>query len=159
MGKGQKKWERRDSGLEAEQEIRELLATLVEDGCLVLNDVPFPYGNLDHIVVRPDKTIFLIETKSHKGRVTWNGKELLINGQPFSRNPICQMNRGIRWMQSLAKQLFGTNPWIVAVLVFPNATVSFRRPVKRINVITAQNLLAFIRSYPKNKCCITDTNA
>jgi hypothetical protein len=140
-----------------------LLATLVEDGCLILNDVPFPYGNLDHIVVRPDKTIFLIETKAHKGRVTCNGKELLINGRPFARNPICQMNRGIRWVRhpeaefadkhasghSLAKQFFGTNPWIVAVLVFPNATVSVRRPVKRINVITAQNLPAFIRSYPE----------
>lgn len=140
----------RAPGLAAEHEVGELLTKLLLDGCLVLNDVPFPYGNLDHVVVRPDKTVFLIETKSHKGRVSWNGKQLLINGRPFSRNPICQMNRGIRWMRRAAKQLFGMNPWIVAVLVFPNAAVSLRWPVKRINVITARNLPDFIRSYPQN---------
>jgi hypothetical protein len=170
-------------GLAAEREVRDLLATLVKDGCLVMNDVPFPYGNLDHVVVRlrqgyagqdagqvrPDRTVFLIETKSQHGRVTWNGKHLLINGRPFARNPICQMNRGIRWMQLCpGKQLFGlpvrgrltasalaqagtqtgTNPWIVAVLVFPNAVVHVRRPVQRINVMSARDLPAFIRSYP-----------
>ena len=139
-----------DSGLKAEREVGELLIKLLLDGCLVLNDVPFPYGNLDHVVVRSDKTVFLIETKSHKGRVSWNGKALLINGRPFSRNPICQMNRGIRWMRRMAKQLFGMNPWIVAALVFPNAAVSLRWPIKRINVITARNLPDFIRSYPQN---------
>ena len=39
------------------------------------------------------------------------------------------------------------NPWIVAVLVFPNAQVMIKRSVKRVNVMAAQELLAFIRSY------------
>lgn len=149
-------------GQRAEREVGELLTQLLLDGCLVLNDVPFPYGNLDHVVirlrprmphgyagqVRPDITVFLIETKSHRGKVTWNGKQLLINGRPFSRNPICQINRSIRWVRRMAKQLCGVNPWIVAVLVFPNADVLIRRSVKRVNVMGADNLLEFIRSYP-----------
>lgn len=137
------------SGLEAEREVGELLTKLLVDGYLVLNDVPFRYGNLDHIVIRPDRTIFLIETKSHRGKVTWNGKQLLINGRPFSRNPLCQVNRSIRWVRHMAKQLCGVNPWIVAVLVFPNADVLIRRSVKRVNVIDADKLLDFIRAYPQ----------
>lgn len=133
----------------AEREVGELLTQLLVEGCLVLNDVPFPYGNLDHIVVRPDRTIFLIETKSHCGRVTWNGKHLLVNSRPLARNPLCQVNRSIRWVRRMAKQLFEVNPWIVAVLVFPNADVSIRCSVKRANVMGADNLLEFIRAYPQ----------
>lgn len=119
------------------------------DGYLVLNDIKFKYGNIDHIVVRPDKTVFLLETKAHQGKVTWNGKHLLINGRPFLRNPLCQMNRGIRWVRHMAKQLCGVNPWVVAVLVFPKADVLISRSVKRVNVLNADNLLTFIRSYPQ----------
>lgn len=131
------------SGVKAEREVGELLA----DGYLVLNDIEYPYGNLDHIVVRPDKTVFLIETKSHRGRITWNGKELLVNGRPFSRNPLSQVNRGIRWVRHMAKRLFGVNPWIVAMLVFPNADMLVPRSLKRVNVIGADNLLEFIQAY------------
>lgn len=150
------------SGATAEREVGELLTQLLLDGCLVLNDVPFPYGNLDHIVIRPDKTVFLIETKSHGKKVAWNGKHLLINGRPFARNPLCQVNRGIRWVRRMAKRLFGMNPWVVAVLVFPNAQVLLKRSVKRVNVMGTDNLLDFIRSYPiksQSKCCITKANA
>src|ERR1039457_5343153 len=83
--------------LTAEREVGELLTKLLLDGCLVLNDVPFPYGNLDHVVIRGDRTFFLIETKSSPGKVSWNGHQLLINGRSFSRNPIGQLNRSIRW--------------------------------------------------------------
>jgi hypothetical protein len=139
---GQARW------AEAEKEVGRLLSTLLLDGCLVLNDVPFPYGNLDHVVIRQDGVIFLVETKSHRGRVTWNGKRLLINNRPFSSNPICQINRSIRWVRKIAQQIFRRNPWIVSVLVFPNAKVAVNRSVKRVNVMTAEDLISFIRNYP-----------
>ena len=135
------------SGLEAEREIGELLTKLLFDGYLVLNDIKFKYGNLDHIVIRPDKTVFLIETKSHRGEVSWNGRQLLLNGRPFCKNYLCQINRSIRWMRQTAKGLFGVNPWIVAVLVFPNAQVLIKRSVKRVNVMTSQDMPMFIRKY------------
>ena len=135
------------SGLEAEREIGELLTKLLLDGYLVLNDIKFKYGNLDHIVIRPDKTVFLIETKSHRGEVSWNGRQLLLNGRPFCKNYLCQINRSIRWMRQTAKRLFGVNPWIVAVLVFPNAQVLIKRSVKRVNVMNSKGLPAFIKTY------------
>ena len=134
--------------MEAEREVSELLTKLLVDGYLVLNDIKFKYGNIDHLVIRDDGRIFLIETKSHRGRVTWNGRQLLLNGRPFCKNYLCQINRSIRWMRQTVKRLFGVNPWIVAVLVFPNAQVLIKRSVKRVNVMAAQELLAFIRSYP-----------
>jgi hypothetical protein len=131
----------------AEKEVSRLLSSLLLDGCLVLNDVPFPYGNLDHVVIRPDGAVFLIETKSHRGKITWDGKQLLINKRPFSSNPICQINRSIRWVRHIAKRLFGHNPWIVAILAFPNAQVLIRRPVRRINVLNSKDILGFIKAY------------
>ena len=131
----------------AEIRVARLLARLIADGYLVLNDVPFPYGNLDHLVIRPDGAVFELETKAHRGTVTWDGKRLLINKRPFTRNPISQVHRSIRWLRHMAKRLFGHNPWIVAILVFPNAQVLIRRPVKRINVVSAADILAFIRAY------------
>ena len=136
------------SWLTAEREVGELLTNLLLDGCLVLNDVPFPYGNLDHVVIREDQTVFLIETKSYRGKVSWNGRQLLVNSRPFARNPIGQLNRSIRWMRKMAQRLCGVNPWIVAILVFPNGSVRIRQPVKRVNVIEASRLLKFIRKYP-----------
>jgi hypothetical protein len=133
----------------AEKEVSSLLSTLLQDGCLVLNDVRFPYGNLDHVVIRPDRTIVLIETKAHRGKVSWDGKQLLINKRPFARNPISQVNRSIRWVRHMAKRIFGRNPWIVAVLAFPNAVVLIRRPVKRINILNSKDILTFIRSYAR----------
>jgi hypothetical protein len=132
----------------AEKKVGGLLTTLLLDGCLVLNDVPFPYGNLDHLVIRPDLKTFLIETKSHHGTVTWTGKHLLINKRPFSSNPIGQINRSIRWIRHMIGRLLGRKPWIVSILVFPNAQVEIGRSIKRINVMAAANLISFIRNYP-----------
>lgn len=131
----------------AEEEVCRLLAPLVLDGYLILNDVPYPYGNLDHVVVRPDGVIFLIETKSHRGVVTWDEKRLLINKRLFSTNPICQINRSIRWIRRITEQLFGRKPWIVSVLAFPNAKVTLGRSVKRVIVKTGSDLVTFIRAY------------
>jgi hypothetical protein len=132
-----------------EREVGELLTKLMLDGCLVLNDVPFPYGNLDHVVIRDDRTVFLIETKAHQGKVSWNGRQLLINGRPFSRNPIGQLNRSIRWIRKMTQRLCGENPWIVAVLVLPNADILVCHSVKRVNVLRARDLLGFIRTYKR----------
>jgi hypothetical protein len=142
------RWPRLPRWEVAENKVSRLLTSLLRDGCLIFNDVPFPYGNLDHLVIRPKGTTFLIETKSHRGKVTWDGKQLLINGRPFSSNPMCQINRSIRWVRRITQQLFRRNPWIVSVLVFPNATVAVNRSVKRVNVLSSDNLLQFIRNYP-----------
>lgn len=131
----------------AEKRVGKLLTSLLADGYLVLLDVKFKYGNLDAVVIRPDRTVFLIEVKSHRGTVATDIHQLLLNGRPFQKNYLCQVNRGIRWLRHMSKRLFGFNPWIVAVIVFPNADVRITKAVKRVNVLNSKDLLSFIRSY------------
>ncbi|OGV70469.1 MAG: hypothetical protein A2283_19180 [Lentisphaerae bacterium RIFOXYA12_FULL_48_11] len=133
----------------AERRVGEALAGLLLDGYLIFNDIKFRYGNIDHVVVRPDGTFVLTETKSQTGRVTSDGRRILVNGRQLKTNPISQVMRSIRWVRNLAKRLFGKNPWIVAVLVFPNAKVNIKHSVKRVNVMDAKKLLDFIRSYSR----------
>ncbi len=132
----------------AENRVSEMLLGLLPDGYLVLNDIKYRYGNIDHVVIRPDGVIFLIETKSHRDRVTTDGKRILVGGRPLKRNPISQVMRSIRWIRDMAKRLSGKNPWVVAIVVFPNASVDFRRSIKRVNAVNLQDLLSFIRQYP-----------
>ena len=91
------------------------------DRFIVMNDVRIKYGNIDHLVIRDDGAIFIIETKSHRGTVTFDGKRLLHNGKPFKKNPICQMNRNIRWFREWSLRMTGKSIWFTAILVFPEA--------------------------------------
>jgi hypothetical protein len=134
----------------AEKRVSEELSKLLVDGYLILNDVKYRYGNIDHVAIRPDGTIFLIETKSHKGIVSSDDRRVLVNGQPLKANPISQIMRSIRWVKALAKRLTGKNSWIVAVLVFPNAEVRIRGSTKRVNVIEAGQLRRFLRDYRRS---------
>lgn len=48
----------------------------------------------------------------------------------------------------MSQRFFGRNPWIVAILTFPNAEVHINRSVKRVNVMPSCDVPAFIRNYP-----------
>jgi hypothetical protein len=135
--------------IRAEKQVAELLEQLLPEGYLIFNDVRFKYGNIDHLVIRPDGVVFLVETKSHKGLVTTDGKRLLLNGQPFKKNYLCQMNCNIRWLRNMAKKAFRLNRWYVAIIVFPDAEVLIKRSVRRVNVMGVKNLLLYIRTYQK----------
>lgn len=133
-------------GRKAEQKIAALLSRLPADRYVVLQNIRARYGDIDHLVIAKG-AIFLIESKSQRGKVSWNGRHLLINGRLFPRNPISQVSLGIQWIRHMARQLWGVSPWIVAVLVFPNAQVMVRRPIKQVNVMTSNRLIEFICSY------------
>ena len=132
-------------GERAERVVAARLSTLPADDFIVLNDVQATYGNIDHLVIRHDGAIFLIETKSHVGTVTWNGRELLLSGKPFRKNYLCQTNRNIRWLRREIKANDRTNPWVVAILIFPFARVKIRGPAKRINVLGLNRLRSVLR--------------
>lgn len=111
------KQERRETRWQtAEKQVASQLTELLVDGYIVANNVPFPYGNLDHLAVSPEGAVFLMETKSHVGHVFWNGARLLVNNRPFETDPIQQINRSIRWVRGAVNRLLGKNPWIVPFL-------------------------------------------
>lgn len=132
-----------------------ILAKLPGKEYAVFNNVQTRYGDIDHIVIRRDGAVYLLEDKSHRGRVTWDGKRLLLNGWLFEKDFICQINMNIAWLRELLKKRLGVNPWIVACLVFPNALlysdknkrVLRLRPVKRVNVVCTGFLKRLIELY------------
>ncbi len=131
-----KKWKarfRRGSnswGEQAERIVRNRLNGLPEDRYIVAHDIRFKYGNIDHLVIRvADRKVFLIETKSYRGRITASSGRLLLNGRPLGKNPICQIHGNTRYLRGI----FG-NQWIVAVLVMPFADIRTGSIVKRVNL-------------------------
>jgi hypothetical protein len=134
----------------AEDRVKVKLLGLMPAGYVIMNDIKYRYGNIDHVAIRPDGTIFLIETKSHAGRISTDGRELLVNGRPLKSNPISQVMTSIRWLRDLALRLSNKPPWIVAVVVFPNAKFCIRRSVNRVNVMAADKLIEFIRTYRRS---------
>ena len=83
--------EQKKRGRIAERTVQKMLEELPMDHFIVMNDIRFKYGNIDHLVIRDDGALFMIETKACRGTVTYDGKQLLANGRPFTRNPISQI--------------------------------------------------------------------
>ncbi|MGD0174179.1 MAG: nuclease-related domain-containing protein [Anaerolineales bacterium] len=127
-------------GAEAEENIGYLLDGLGEDYC-VLNDVESPYGNIDHIVIGKNNGIFLIETKSHHGKVDISGNELLVNGKSPEKNFIGQTLKNTYWLKERVGDIIGLQPWITPILVFTNAFVPYSKPIKNIHIINKRFLL------------------
>lgn len=126
--------------------VRSELNKLPMDRFIVAHDIKFKYGNIDHLVVRDDGRVFIIETKSHHGIITTDGNHLLLNGQLFKKNPIIQISRAIRWLRATMQSICDTNCWFDAVLVFPFGAVSGQRPVGRVNTVRLRDLRKVIES-------------
>ncbi|MGD0807686.1 MAG: nuclease-related domain-containing protein [Anaerolineales bacterium] len=135
-------------GAEAEENIGYLLDGLGEDYC-VLNDIESPYGNIDHIVIGKNNGIFLIETKSHHGKVEIFGNELLVNGKPPEKNFIGQTLKNTYWLKERVGNIIGSQPWITPILVFTNAFVPYSQPIKNIHVINKRYLVSTVTKIGK----------
>jgi hypothetical protein len=127
-------------GAQAEEEIGELLDELSDD-FYVLNDVESPYGNIDHIVISQHNGVFLIETKSHHGRVAVKEDTLLLNGRPPEKNFIAQALSNAYWLRDEIGQVVGSKPWINPVLVFTNAFVPPVKQVRGVSIVNQKYLL------------------
>jgi hypothetical protein len=132
-------------GAEAEEEVGRLLAELGED-YLVLNDVSSPYGNIDHVVFGKRSGPFLIETKSHRGRIEFDGDRLLINLKPPEKDFFAQSLRNTYWLRDELAKIIGLNPWVTPILVFTKAFVPRAKPIRRVHVVNKKYLLQTIRA-------------
>jgi hypothetical protein len=123
-------------GAQAEENVGAILDRLPEN-CRVLHDVNTGRGNIDHVVFRQDGTIFLIETKSHRGTVSEECGELRRNGAPFEKDLLKQTHGNVYWLRDLLTPHLGIQPWINAAIVFPNAFVTNRRTLRGVDVMNA----------------------
>ncbi|HYG24055.1 MAG TPA: nuclease-related domain-containing protein [Verrucomicrobiae bacterium] len=112
-------------GAEAEESVGDVLNRLPPAGYLVIHDVIAYFGNIDHVVVRKDGAVFLIETKAHAGTINHRRAHQFVN----------QTLRNIYWLRDFLKSQTGIEPWINAAIVFPNAYVSVRGELRGISII------------------------
>ncbi|HVU28209.1 MAG TPA: nuclease-related domain-containing protein [Verrucomicrobiae bacterium] len=127
-------------GAQAEEEIGKLLNSLGVAAYQVLHDLRTDRGNIDHLVFRKDGAIFLIETKSHHGRVRQKDGQLLLNGKFPEKDFIGQSLENIFWVRNFLKMKFEIEPWIHSVIVFTNAGVERHLMLKNISIIEVSYL-------------------
>jgi len=127
-------------GAKAEEEIGDILHQL-PDAYAVFHDINSPYGNIDHVVLNKENAIFLLETKSHWGKVTYDGTSLLINEKHPEKNFIKQTFNNVFWLKEELRKQTGLNVYVKAVIVFTNAIVGVTGTIKGISVINKEHLI------------------
>lgn len=130
-------------GAKAEEEIGDILHQL-PDAYAVFHDINSPYGNIDHVILNKENSIFLLETKSHWGKVTYNGTSLLINEKHPEKNFIKQTFNNVFWLKEELRKQTGLNVYVKAVIVFTNAFVGVTGTIKGISVINKKHLIESI---------------
>lgn len=138
-------------GRDGERVVAEVLAEQVRKGNAVFHDVVGPNFNLDHVIVSP-QGVFVIETKTLSkptrpdAYVTFDGKDLRVDGHSLDRDPIEQTLSEIRWLKDLLRGSTGTDIPVKGLVVFPGWFVksdhsNFER---KIWVMNPKNIDGFI---------------
>jgi hypothetical protein len=126
-------------GANAEETIGFMLDALGPE-FFILHDIESPFGNIDHIAIGEFSGVFLIETKSHHGKVEVVDGGILLNGKQPEKDFIKQILNNTYWLKERIAQITGMQPWITPVLVFTNAFVPYSQPIKNIHVINKRYL-------------------
>jgi hypothetical protein len=121
-------------GAQGEEEVEEILSSLGSDW-FVLSDIACPYGNIDHLVIGRLHGVFLIETKSHRGKVAEASGALLLNGRPTPKDFIGQALGNAAWVGEELARITGVRPYVTALLVFTDAFVPKDVRVRDVKVI------------------------
>ena len=97
--------------------------------------------------------MFVLETKSHRGRVTLadDGKGLLINGRAPEKDFVKQCHRNLYWVRDRILHTAGIEPWITTAIVFSNAFVAVRKPIREVHVLNGKFLPTFLQRCPTAK--------
>lgn len=131
-----------------------VFATLekLPDQFVIFRDVVFKKGNIDFVAVNGN-TIFSIEVKSHKGRINFNGNNLLRNGYALPGRDFIQQ----AWLEGKSLKEFlqyklGQDVQVVSLLVFsdPQAWVEIDpyKPVKfGVHVLHSRMLDKFLLGF------------
>lgn len=135
-----------DKGAGAEEMVGLALADLPEE-YRYFNDVDFNTFNIDHILIGP-AGIFLVETKSHKGKVSANGDKLLLNGSVPQKDFLKQTWSQMKHLEGFLFRMTSKEWKVKPILCFTNAFVEVRRPVKGIEVVNLRYLKKFLMKQP-----------
>ena len=111
-------------GFSGEGDIKDELKNLSDDFS-VYQDVQLGdnKGNLDFVVVGPPG-VFILEVKSHKGEVGFNGQNVTVNGREYG---FLRQVHGQTWaLKNYLKQTAGAEVYIYPALVFSSRYAGMR---------------------------------
>lgn len=113
------RWNYKD-GLNGELAVQRILLNLPDSYCVFANVViPGKTFNIDFIVVGPTG-IFSIEVKSHKGKISFDGVQLLRYGRKFEHNFLWQAKGEAKELHTFLRNSGIEIPFVDPVLVFSN---------------------------------------
>jgi len=121
------------AGGRAEERVGQELEVLLAYGFYLFHDVPLErLGNVDHVALGP-RGFFAIETKSHEGTVSAQGKDLFVNGhKPQEKDFVSQAWAGAYRLRDVLGEE------VAPVLCFTNAFVKGPRKVRGVRVLPLQ---------------------
>lgn len=121
------------NGARGEERVGQHLVELQARGWTVLHDVVLDGWNIDHVAVGPTG-VFTIETKSHRGRIGFDGKQLVRGGKPLEKDFLRQAKSQALW---LAKQLGekGHDLFVVPIVCFTRGYVQVSKAATRPVVV------------------------
>ncbi len=119
------RWQAYWRGAIAEEFVGKILENLPQD-YLVLNDIQLGYGNIDHFVIGKNGCLYMIETKSHRGKVTIEGDQIRINNKRTEKEFIKQTHRNAYDVRDEIASILGVSLNVTPVLVFTNAFCSIQ---------------------------------
>jgi len=128
-------------GAEAEEKVGGLLETLDKKRFQIFHDVVLGYGNIDHILLRRDGAIFIVETKSHFGKISQDGFQLLRDGYPLEKDFIKQTLGQVMRLREQLMGYAGRDLWVNGILCFTKGFIQVRGPIKGIRVVPSKWLL------------------
>jgi hypothetical protein len=126
--------DRAERGADAEVVVAQLLRGLPKE-YHVFHDLVFEGFNIDHVVIGPTG-VFIVETKSHRRKVSAKGEALLLNGRPFEKPILNQAWSEAFTLRDRLPQIAGKPCSVQPILCFPNASIEVQGPVKGVIVVS-----------------------
>jgi hypothetical protein len=133
-------------GAEAEEAVGALLDNLPE-GNFIIHDFNSGKGNIDHILIG-SKGIFTLETKSHAGKVSFDGEKLLRNGKPFEKDFLKQAWAQCYLIRGILANWGITNPLPEPVILFTKAFIEVRGKTKGIEITGIKHFPKYLEQLP-----------
>jgi len=128
------KWRR---GIQAELDVEDVSHELPGNFIVLSNIVPGRIGNIDQIIIGPTG-IWVIEVKSHTGRITFDGKELRRDSELLEKDFLKQVWAETYAVHDILKRELNNNFFVQSVICFSDIDAEMRfglKPVKGVYVI------------------------
>ncbi len=115
--------DRAAQGALGEERVGLILESLKSKGWVVLHDLQVPpIGNIDHLIIGL-AGVFVVETKSHRGRITAQGTQLLRNGKPLEKDFIQQAKAQSMALNQMLQRQLRQNWYVQPIICFTQAFV------------------------------------